>query len=204
MAGKRRMGGGENAARPALSGQPMEDGFAGMSYVLFRNDHAEREILACRVPDGSFAVGDNLSGSTLLDNEAIEYLNRTSGVGEPFMIGTDRGVGLLSEIYDGCAALGLYLHLHLPPAPVARLVNSGVLEGCGVDRKPTRNARILSWGSEVKREDEAYYLPLATWWDGVRGGRNRLIVTSPDSHYRLHTDTLADAIRRLAAFVGAG
>ena len=204
MASKSKTKERADLALPAFCEQTPEDGFARMSYVLFRNDHAAREILASRVPDASFAVGDTLSAGALLDGEAIEYLNRTGGWSEPLMVCTDSGVGLLSKIYDGCAALGLYLHLHLPPAPVSRLVNSGVLKGSGADGKPTRNARILAWGSEVQREDEAYYLPLAMWWDGVWSRRRRLLVTLPEAHYRLHTDTLADAIRRLAAFVGCG
>ncbi len=204
MIRKRKMGGGENAALPIFRGQPMDDAFAGMSYVLFRNDHAAREIIASRTPDGSFAVGDALFDGTLPDAEAAEYLNRTGGSREPLMVCTDRGVGVLSKIYDGCAALGLYLQLHLPPKSVSRLINSGVLEGSGADRKPHRTSRILSWGSEVHAEDAAYYLPLAAWWDIVRSERCRLLSTSSDTYYRLHTDTLADAIRRLAAFVGCG
>ena len=59
-------------------------------------------------------------------------------------------------------------------------------------------------GDQVRMEDEACYLPLAAWWADVQGGCRRLIATSLQTNYRLHTDTLADAIRRLAAFAGCG
>lgn len=204
MASKRQRSEWTDVVSCAFREQRPDDGFARMSYVLFRNDHDAREILASRVPDASFAVGDTLSDGALLDGEAIEYLNRAGGWSEPLMVCTDHGVGLLSKIYDGCAALGLYLHLHLPPEPVSRLINSGVLEGSGADRRPARNERVRSFGCEVQREDEAYYMPLADWWADVQGGRRQLLATSPKKHYRLHTDEMAEAIRRLAAFVGCG
>ena len=204
MANTRRMDGWMGVLPQRYRMQTLDGGFAQMSYVLFRNDHAAREIIAARVPDASLAVGGALAGDCLLDSEAVAYLNRTGGANEPLIVCTERGVGLFSKIYDGCAALGLYLHLHLPPEPVSRLINSGVLAGSGTDCMLARNERVRSFGCEVQREDEAYDMPLAAWWADVQGGRRRRLATSPRSHYHLHTDTLADAIRRLAAFVGCG
>lgn len=186
---------------PLLENDVVAEGYGRMSYVLFRNDHAAREVIASRTPDTAFTVGSELAAGPLLDAEAVEYLNRTGGEREPLVVFGELGVGLLSKVYDGCAALGLYLHLHLPPEPIARLINSGVLEGQGEDGRPARNARMRSCGDGVSQEDTAYYVPLATWWDD---SRRRLIETSPQSHYRIHSRALADAICRMAAFVGCG
>ena len=101
---------------------PLDEGFHHMSYALFRTDEDFGRVLAARFPAKEMLdVGDTLQTALRLSDEAMAYLLRVGDNDPPLFCLTDAGLGLLCKRYDAAIGMGLYLHIHTPPASAARL-----------------------------------------------------------------------------------
>ena len=103
-----------------------------MSYVLFRTDTNQMEILGARCPDPRvFPVGRSFAAVLDLSPEAMAYLRSNQRDPKPFFLETKVGIGLLHKGYDRQAGVGLYLHIHGSPSSLARLIRGGIPVGYG-------------------------------------------------------------------------
>lgn len=190
----------------------LSEGYRHLSYVLFRTDHEDGEILGARCPDViRMATGGSFPEKGGLCEEARCFLrddsqaaSESSSRSELLWISTDMGVGLLDKSFDRDVGLAIYWHIHGRPASLARLVCHGVLgdpegEMCSVSEA----VRQLADGDEVSAGDMPSYKALSDAWNGRMAclSANHL---SPDQDGRLYREDLCQYVKDLAAFVGCG
>ncbi len=174
--------------------------FHHISYILFRTDHGDAEIIGARCPDMKrFSVGSSLFDSLGLTDEAKQYL-LTDHLGEaPLFVQTDMGVGLLSKRYDRHAGVGIYLHIHGRPDSLARLLNHGALGDLNSGVFGVSD-RIRAVEGAVKEGDASSFEALSDAWSAMtaflQGGFPTPI---HDIVYRYQAES---AIVHLAEFVG--
>jgi hypothetical protein len=135
-----------------------------LSYILFRTDSENAEIVGARCPDTLGRIfGESVSDVLELDDEARAYLFEGGHALPPLLVKTALGLGVLDQRYDGHAGIGVYWHIHGRANSMARLINSGVLgsaEGCSY--RISRS--VADVGDAVRSRDMPSYGVLADAW----------------------------------------
>ena len=181
---------------------PMAPGFHRMSYALFRTDGDVGRVVAARTPQRELlSVGHRIQDSLFFCPDALAYMTRASAGDPPLFVLTGTGIGLLSARYRLSAGLGLYLHIHTPPASAARLINHGVLGDLAGVRFAV-SGDIAALGDGVTRRDEVAYPPLLEAWEAITAGSEG--VFRPNASGELSLRGLRDGIAAMADFVGCG
>ena len=112
----------------------MDDAYRSMSFIIFRTDSDETEILGARCPhSGEFAVGRGFLASMEAEDDMIRYLESAESRPLPLFLETRTGMGLLLKHYDLHAGIGLYLQIHESPVILSRLLCGGILAGEGTE-----------------------------------------------------------------------
>ena len=181
---------------------PMAPGFHRMSYALFRTEGDVGRVVAARTPQREvLSVGHRIQDSLSFCPDALAYMTHSSTGDPPLFVLTRTGIGLLSARYRLTAGLGLYLHIHTPPASAARLINHGVL-GDPAGGQFAVSGDIAALGDEVTRRDEAAYPPLLEAWEAIAAGSDCVFRTYESGELPLRV--LRDGIAAMADFVGCG
>lgn len=176
--------------------------FHHISYVLFRTDREDGEIVGARCPDmHRLAVGHSLPEVIGLDAEARHFLREESSCSRRLVVMTDIGVGVLDKLYDRQAGLGLLFHIHARPESIARLLNHGVLDIVGEDYVISQAIRGI--GGEVTPRDMDSYDALTDAF--------RTLTTYPIGAFLpvndrgdLYRSDLENRMMQMARFVGCG
>ena len=172
-----------------------------MSYVLFRTDTNQMEILGARCPDPRvFPVGRSFAAVLDLSPEAMAYLRSNQRDPKPFFLETKVGIGLLHKGYDRQAGVGLYLHIHGSPSSLARLIRGGIPVGYG-DGGVCVSSDMVARGP-IRARDEATYGILREAWSEICDRQKRGGVWSARSDSTLSLLELARGLEELAAFAG--
>lgn len=178
----------------------MDDAYRSMSFIIFRTDSDETEILGARCPhSGEFAVGRGFLASMEAEDDMIRYLESAESRPLPLFLETRTGMGLLLKHYDLHAGIGLYLQIHESPVILSRLLCGGILAGegteyCLSDGIPRRG--------DIQRRDERGYPTLLDAWSAVRDYRCRGGLIHTRGAGWLSCQSLRDVIGAMAAFVG--
>ena len=133
----------------------MDERYHHLSYVMFRGDGGDAEILTGRCPDlEGIRAGESLVRAAGLCEEAQAYLTR--GDETPLWVCTKWGVGLLDRRYERHAGVGILWHIHGTPAALARMICEGIGSSSGMDSWGI-SAGIREAASACQRSDEASY-----------------------------------------------
>ena len=180
----------------------MPEIFHHLSYILFRTDSEEAQIVAVRCPDpAGITAGASLIDVLQLDAEAQVYLFGGNGNRPPLVVMTAVGLGVLDMRYDGHAGLGVYWHIHGRPDGLARLVNSGVLgDPNGGTYRISR--AVAAVNGEILRRDAPSYHALADGWGALDRPAGQWATC--DGNGRLYGTELCDFVSKLAEFAGCG
>ena len=179
---------------------PMAPGFHRMSYALFRTEGDVGRVVAARTPQREMiSVGHRIQDSLSFCPDALAYMTHSSTGDPPLFVLTRTGIGLLSARYRLAAGLGLYLHIHTPPASAARLINHGVL-GDPAGGQFAVSGDVAAMGDTLTRRDEAAYPPLLEAWEAIAAGADCVFRTYGSGELPLRS--LRDGISALAEFVG--
>ena len=183
----------------------MSASYHHLSYILFRTDSDEAEIVGARCPDMvAFSAGRSLVDALGLDDEAREYLFGAAEYDALLVVLTDVGLGILDKRYSAYAGLGIYWHLHGRPDGLARLIAGGVLGNPdkGVYRV-SRRVTEAAGGVAAVAGDMPSYGALSDGWpiltEKAPGEWGR-----GDFGDGIYAETLWNRMDKMAGFVGCG
>ena len=179
----------------------MPDGFHGMSYILFRTDSEEAEILGARCPhSNAFAVGRSFVAAMEAEEDVLRYLASGENHPLPLFVETRTGIGILLKHYDLQAGMGLYLQIHASPVALSRLLRGGVLRGR--EDGDYILGESIPYRGEIRRTDENAYPILLDVWSSVQSYCCVHGLIHADSRGAVFCDALEKAMTGLADFVG--
>ncbi len=174
--------------------------FCHMSYALYRMDAEMGRVIATRFPVCSLLqAGDVLQTQLDLSEETLAYLASRDRTLPPLFVMTKAGLGLLCKRYDLAAGIGLFLHIHCPPAAGARLLCTGAF-GRESDTTFRLSRRVRMLDEAPRPSDMTVYSALADAWQSVCIGKVGIL--RPDDRSRLSVSAMREALKSMSGFVG--